>query len=135
MTGSGIAAGLAALITLRIAQPIRFGIQERVQRLLHRAPDHPIQVILDPLVVNRNDIAQRTRCILGHGGSFLLTWLRLATSSSARFGAASPTQLCERNRTSSPGGKALFRGSTVKSRSPCSVHSYGTKPLLLKCLK
>src|SRR5690242_13188124 len=101
MTGSGIAAGLAALIALRIAQPIRFGIQKRVQRLLHRAPDHPIQVILDPLVVNRNDIAQRTRCILGHGGSFLLTWLRLATSSSARFGAASPTQLCERNRTSS----------------------------------
>jgi hypothetical protein len=40
-------------------------------------------------------------CILGHGGSFLLTWLRLATSSSARFGAASPSQLCERNRTSS----------------------------------
>jgi hypothetical protein len=29
--------------------------------------------------------------------------LRLATSSSARFGAASPTQLCERNRTSSQG--------------------------------
>jgi len=32
----------------------------------------------------------------------LLAWLRLATSSSARFGAASPTQLCERFRTSSP---------------------------------
>ena len=29
--------------------------------------------------------------------------MRLATSSSARFGAASPTQLCERNRTSSQG--------------------------------
>ena len=25
-----------------------------------------------------------------HGGSFLLSWLRLATTSSARFGAASP---------------------------------------------
>jgi hypothetical protein len=33
----------------------------------------------------------------------LLAWLRLATSSSARFGAASPTQLCETFRTSSPG--------------------------------
>ena len=29
----------------------------------------------------------------------MLAWLRLATSSSARFGAASPTQLCERFRT------------------------------------
>src|SRR4029453_3295071 len=101
MTGPGVAAGLAALIALRIAQPIRFGIQKRVQRLLHRAPDHPIQVIPCPIVVNRNDIAQGTRCILGHGGYFLLSWLRLATSSSARFGAASPTQLCEKNRTSS----------------------------------
>ena len=45
---------------------------------------------LDPLVVNRDDIVQRTRCSLGHGGSFSLTWLRLATSSSARFGAAQP---------------------------------------------
>jgi hypothetical protein len=26
---------------------------------------------------------------------FLLSWLRLATSTPARFGAASPTQLCE----------------------------------------
>ena len=33
---------------------------------------------------------------------FLLSWLRLATTSSARFGAASPTQLCERFCTSSP---------------------------------
>jgi hypothetical protein len=33
--------------------------------------------------------------------SFLLSWLRLATSSSARFGAASPTQLCETFPTSS----------------------------------
>jgi hypothetical protein len=32
----------------------------------------------------------------------LLAWLRLATSKSARFGPASPTQLCETFRTSSP---------------------------------
>src|SRR5262249_7050748 len=43
--------------------------------------------------LNRDDIVQRTRCSLGHGGSFSLTWLRLPTSSSARFGAASPTYL------------------------------------------
>ena len=78
MAGSGVAAGLTAFIALRIAQPVRFGIQKRVQRLLHRAPDHPIQVILDPLVVDRDDIAQRTRCILSHGGSFLLYWLRFS---------------------------------------------------------
>jgi hypothetical protein len=35
---------------------------------------HPVEVVLDPLVVNRNDIVQRTRCSLGHGGSFSLTW-------------------------------------------------------------
>ena len=38
----------------------------------------------------------------------LLTWLRLATSSSAKFGAASPTYLCEEFRTSS-GVRALPR--------------------------
>jgi hypothetical protein len=50
----------------------------------------PVEVILDPLVVDRDDIVQRTRCSLIHGVSLLrLLWLRLATSSSARFGAAS----------------------------------------------
>jgi hypothetical protein len=58
-------------------------------------------VTFDPLVINRDDIAQQTRCILCHGGFLSLSWLRLATSSSARFGAASPTQLCERFTTSS----------------------------------
>src|SRR5262245_2774576 len=82
---------LAALVALRIAQPVRFGIQQSVQRLLHAPSHHPIEVVLDPLIVNRDDVVQRTRCNLGHGGSFSLTWLRLATSSSARFGAASPT--------------------------------------------
>src|SRR6266511_762621 len=44
------------------------------------------------LVVNRDDIAKRTGCSLCHGGSFLLAWLRLATTSSARFGAAALTK-------------------------------------------
>jgi hypothetical protein len=65
------------------------------------APHHPVEVALYPLVVNRDDIVQRTRCIVCHGGSLLLTWLRLATSSSTRFGAATPTQLRERFGTSS----------------------------------
>src|SRR5215475_8667140 len=83
---------LAALIALRIAQPVRFGLEQGVQRLLHAPSYDPLEVALDPLVVNRDDIVQRTRCSLGHGGSSSLTWLRLATSSSsARFGAASPT--------------------------------------------
>jgi hypothetical protein len=47
-------------------------------------------VALDPLIVNRDDIAQSTRCIVGHGGFLLLTWLRLATSSPARFGGRQP---------------------------------------------
>jgi hypothetical protein len=43
-------------------------------------------VAFDPLIINRDDIPKRTRCRLSHGGSFLLSWLRLATTSSARFG-------------------------------------------------
>ena len=46
-----------------------------VQRLLHRPPHHPLEVGLDPLIVNRGDIVQRTRCIVGHGGFLLLVWL------------------------------------------------------------
>src|SRR5262245_29828370 len=73
---------------------------------------------LDPLVVDRDDFAQRTRCILCHGGSFLLSWLRLATSSSARFGAASPTQLCETFCTSSDRG-----ASAMIEPLPCASQS------------
>ena len=90
VAGSRIATGFAALVALRIAQPIRLGVQQSVQRLLHAPSNHAVEVALDPLIVNRDDMAQWTRCSLGHGGSFLLSWLRLATSSSARFGAASP---------------------------------------------
>src|SRR5262245_59947332 len=90
VAGARVAARLTALVAPCIAQPLRLG----VRRLLH-APSHdPVEVVLDPLVVNGNDIARRTRCSLGHGGSFSLTLLRLATSSSARFGAASPIYLC-----------------------------------------
>src|SRR5437868_14871004 len=101
MTGTGVTTSLTTLVTLGVAQPIRFGLQKRVQRLLHRATDHTVQVTFDPLAINRDDIAQWTRCILYHGCSLSLSWLRLATSSSARFRAASPTHFCERFTTSS----------------------------------
>src|SRR5262249_44190217 len=101
MTGTGVAASLTTLVTLGIAQPIRFGLQKRVQRLLHRATDHTVQVTFDPLVINRDDIAQWTRCTLYHGGSLSLFWVALVTASSARFGAASPNSKCERFTTSS----------------------------------
>jgi hypothetical protein len=55
-----------------------------------RGGEHAVEVALDPLIVNRDDITQSTRCIVGHGGFLLLTWLRLATSSSARFGGRQP---------------------------------------------
>ena len=35
-------------------------VQRCVQRLLHAAANHPVEVALDPLVVNRDDVAQRT---------------------------------------------------------------------------
>jgi hypothetical protein len=65
----GVPACLAALIALRVAQPIRLGIQQRVQRLLHATSHHPVEVRLDAFIVNRDDIAQWTRCSLSHGGS------------------------------------------------------------------
>jgi hypothetical protein len=43
-------------------------------------------VALDPLIINRDDIPKPIRCNLSHDGSFLLSWLRLATFSSAMFG-------------------------------------------------
>src|SRR5215813_6323487 len=80
---------------------------------------------LDPLVVNRDDIVQRTRCIVWHGGSLLLAWLRLATSSSARFGAASPTQLCERFCTSSAVNMGLQRIMTSERYVAIFRHRLG----------
>ena len=86
VTRTGVAPCLRVFVTLRIAQPVGFSLQQGVQRLLHTSSHDPVEVVLDPLVVNRDDIVQRTRCNVGPGGSFSLTWLRLATSSSARFG-------------------------------------------------
>src|SRR5262249_47560328 len=111
-------------------QPIRFRIQKRVQRLLHAAPHHSVKVVLDPLVVDRDDIVQQTWCSLGHGGSFSAYLVAFATSKSARFGAASPTYLCERFCTSSQGQSVRMtdpRGSGRKQDSLGSLRS-GSMP-------
>ena len=47
-------------------------------------------------------LPSETRCLVVHGGSFLLSWLRLANLQFSRIrGPPSPTYLCERFRTSS----------------------------------
>src|SRR5581483_6594871 len=115
MAGPGIAAGFAPLIALRIAQPIRLGIQQRVQRLLHAAADDTVQVVLDPLIVNRDDIAQRTRCSLSHGGSLLAGLVAFSHLQFSQIrGPASPTQLCERFCTSS---------AWTREHDPCPIGS------------
>jgi hypothetical protein len=64
--------------------------QSNRSRRLIKCAKESRRYFLDPFIVNGDDIAHRTQCIFHHGGSLLLIWLRLATSSSARFGAASP---------------------------------------------
>ena len=88
--GGGVPSRLATLVEIGLAQPIRLGLRQRVQRFLHASSHDPVEVVLDPLVVNREcsaDSMQSPSWRL----RLLLAWLRLATSKSARFGAASPT--------------------------------------------
>jgi hypothetical protein len=75
---------IATWVTLTL----HLGIEQGVQRLLDGAPHHPLEVALDPLVVNRDDSE--------------------STSSSARFGTASPTLLRERFCTSFVRGRRTF---------------------------
>src|SRR5215468_11095268 len=75
---------IATWVTLTL----HLGIEQGVQRLLDGASHHPLEVALDPLVVNRDDVE--------------------STSSSARFGTASPTLLRERFCTSFVCGRRTF---------------------------
>jgi hypothetical protein len=59
-------------------EPAQLG--QRRDDVLHASANPPVEVAFDPLIIS---------------GAFSLSWLRLATASSGRFGAASPTQLCE----------------------------------------
>jgi hypothetical protein len=43
---------------LCIAQPIRLGIQQRVQRLLHAAAYDTVEVALDPLIISHLQFSQ-----------------------------------------------------------------------------
>jgi hypothetical protein len=63
-------------------------------------------------------IVQRTRCIVSHAGSILLAWLRLATSKSARFGAASPYSIVR---------NILYVIAVIVSADICVVRSDGTR--------
>jgi len=63
MAGSGITTSLAALVALGITQPICLSVQQGIQRFLHAASHDPVEVALDPIVVNCEDIAQRTRTV------------------------------------------------------------------------
>jgi len=47
---------------LYIAQLICLGIEQGVQRFFHGPPHNPVEVALDPLIVNL--VVQQTRCIV-----------------------------------------------------------------------
>jgi hypothetical protein len=56
--------------------------------VLHTAANHAIEMALDPLVVIVMTLPRGLSVVAVM--AFLLSWMRLVTSSSARFGAASP---------------------------------------------
>ena len=56
-----ILATFAPLVLPRPAQMVRLGIQQRVQRLLHRRTDHLVQMRTDLPIVNLNHSAKRLR--------------------------------------------------------------------------
>lgn len=71
----------------RALQPIRLRVQKLVQRLLHAAPHHLIEVVLMTLF-NEHGV------VWVMAAPSQISWLRLATSNTARFGATSHTYLC-----------------------------------------
>ena len=92
MAGPRIATRLGALVALRIAQPVRFRVKQRVQRLLDRPAHDPVEMSFDPLVIDPDHIVERSRnrSILVHGGFLLLALVAdLAITRRARVGAAS----------------------------------------------
>ena len=62
MAGAGITARVGPFVALSIAQPVRFRIEQRVQRLLDRAANDPAQMSLDPFVVDPDHVVERSRC-------------------------------------------------------------------------
>jgi hypothetical protein len=99
----------------------------------HAVAHHAVEVAFDPLIVNRDDIAQSTRCIVGHGGFLLLTWLGLATSSSASFGGRQPYSIVRNtpyvirpSRTrNAPAGTSGASGDIPGRRLPPNIRRAG----------
>ncbi len=78
VAGSRIPTGLRSLVTLRVAQPVRFRIKQRVQRLFDRPAHDPVQMSLNPFVVDPDHVVERSRNrgILTHAGFLLwFSWL------------------------------------------------------------
>ena len=76
-----VPSGLRPFVSPGVAEPIGLRLQHRVQRLLDRAPDDLVQMLLDPIVVDPDHVAQRRPfVILFHGGSLSSGFVdRLAT--------------------------------------------------------
>ena len=57
VTRPRILAALAALVSACAAQPVRFRIQHRIQRLLDRATNHLAKVVANARLVDLNDLS------------------------------------------------------------------------------
>ena len=101
MPSTGVATGFAPLIAPRITQPICLDTSSafNISSTLPRTTRSRWFLIRSSSIVTTLPKGLGVVSIMA--APFLLSWLPLATSSSARFGAASPTQLCETFRTSS----------------------------------
>jgi len=75
--GPVVGAVRAALVALGAAQGVCLGIEQAVERLLDRAPDQLAQVVMDPLLVDLDDVVQGLLAILSHGGGLLCGLLNL----------------------------------------------------------
>jgi len=88
------------------AKPIRFRVQQGVQRLFHAAPNHPVEVAPNPFIVNRDDLAQWTRC---SGGVVCSFYLLIRWAHPARCQAETPPiVLCRFPRPAILLGKAAW---------------------------
>ena len=118
-----VAPGIAAFVSLCVAEPVGFRIEQRVERLLNRAAHDPVQVTLDPFVIDPDHVVERpwNRRILTHGG-FLLwfsSWLRnhhlspsrgrQPSSNCAKLSVRHPRSIGRRWRTGSASPPSSWR--------------------------
>ena len=116
----------AALIASRPAELIRLSVQQSVQRLLYRAADHLVQMLLNPAFVDLNHLVQAPHTF------FLLSRFHLASvlgfsSSPCSISQSSSTQMCEWSRDVT----RLFRlGPSVSGPFVCRCLIIQTVPRL-----